>query len=197
MHHNYRGSIPKEKNIASSVKEENEPAEEDWVQGLEEVKQRQETEQALEQVCIQIGIVEQSKHYINQIIFGILLSQHVLSVQRCQLITQRDALCEMLNQGTSSNTTGASNNTRNQETVECKLFQFRLASNLLVLIALKYFYQLSVQACQTPTTDCNQQRANFINNKASSLTLFASLLRLTDLICEKNSKTEVTVSEKV
>lgn len=120
----------------------------------------QNTEQEAVQMQ-QLQILDNSLKYTTYIIVGILLSQRVLRIQRCQLLNQ-----------TSSN---------------CNVFSIRITSNIIILIALFFFYQLSESLLCAETTSCEQRKSNQINHIASALVLIASSLRFIDLLCNQPS----------
>lgn len=120
----------------------------------------QNTEQEAIQMQ-QLQIIDNSLKYTTFIIVGILLQQRVLKIQRCQLL--------------------------NQTSSDCNVFPIRITSNIIILFALVYFYQLSESLLCAESTSCEQRKSNQINNIASALVLIASSLRFIDLLCNQPS----------
>lgn len=116
-------------------------------------------EQARAQVQMQqqLKILDDSCKYTNFIIIGILLNQQTLKIQKCQIL--------------------------NPQAQTANVYPLRLGSNLLILCALFFFFQLSETILCNPNADCRQRSSNRINNIASTLVLIASVLRLMDLLC--------------
>ena len=120
----------------------------------------------------QIAVIEQSQNYILLIIVSILMSYHVTAIQKKQL---QCALC--------GNQNG-----------QCSCFPdtepLSLTSNVFVLIAVVFFYQLSLQTANGPHETCAQKRAADQNSLASLFVLLAAILRLSNLLgirCESES----------
>ncbi|SET44579.1 hypothetical protein [[Clostridium] polysaccharolyticum] len=115
-------------------------------------------EQARAQVQMQqqLKILDDSCKYTNFIIAGILLTQQTLRIQKCQIL--------------------------NPQAQTANVYPLKLSSNLLILCALFFFFQLSETVLCNPDADCSQRSSSRINNIASTLVLIASMLRLIDLL---------------
>ena len=109
-----------------------------------------------QQLREQLSILDNSLTWTNFIIISILLNQQVIRKQRCQLI--------------------------NQTSNDNCIYRLRLSSSLIIIITLFYFYNLSEYLLATSSSNPTNLKSNRINNVASGLVLFASILRLLDLL---------------
>lgn len=118
-----------------------------------------------EQVCGQLQIVDESIWYLILIIVSILLSFYSVKIQRQQLV--------------------------NLITPECcqektpDIFPIKLVANVLVLISLYFFFNLSASNLnqnQENEVLCNSNKNNYT---ASFLVLLAAIIRFFDIIYVK------------
>lgn len=130
---------------------------------MDQQAQAEAEAQAQEQIQQQIQILDNSCKYTTYIIIGILLQQKTLRMQRCQLTCQAAGI----------------------ETPPANVCPYRMASSIIIIWALCYFLNLSnsIVENETEDTSCRQRCSNQVNNIASCIVYFASLLRFSDLIC--------------
>ncbi|MEG0541771.1 MAG: hypothetical protein RR461_02595 [Angelakisella sp.] len=124
--------------------------------------QSTQTQPTQAQVCEQVAIIDQTLHYLQQIVIAIFLSYFTVTIQREQLIC---TICP-------------------EKCCDClpDIFPIKIISSLLTLTALVFFYQLAVNSCCQPATDCAQQQSKQIGYLASALVLIAAVIRFFELI---------------
>lgn len=112
----------------------------------------------------QIAIIEESQNYILLIIVSIVMSYYVTNIQKkqlqCALEGSPTGLCACLPD----------------------TYPVSLTSNVFVLIAVVFFFMLSLQTAQGPHETCAERQAAQDNSMASLLVLMAAIIRLTNLL---------------
>lgn len=112
----------------------------------------------------QLDIVKQSHSYLGLIIFSVVLSYYVLGIQKRQLECR----------------------TSSQDIKSCECLpeteQITLIASILIIIALRYFFCLSVQTSQAACNSGTGTKAANRNMLASFLVLAAAILRFWNLI---------------
>lgn len=108
----------------------------------------------------ELSILSESQNYIVYVIIGILLSYYSISIQKEQLICSYTGTdCSYL---------------PNQLLIQ-------LTGNILILIAVFFFFNLSAVNLETPTDNSKLQSSNELNYVASLLVVIATVIRFYDL----------------
>ncbi len=108
----------------------------------------------------QLKTLDKSLYYMLVIIAAVFLSYYAIILQKKQLLCapQDEAYCFP------------------------DSLQFRRGSSVLVVAALIFFFSLSLQAQNTPSLTCKQEKSRNINFISSILVLAAAVLRFSDVV---------------
>lgn len=116
------------------------------------------------ELCGQLNIVNQSQGYLEMIILSVIFSYYVLGIQKkqleCGIAPQTIASCECLPETES----------------------ISLIASILVIVALRYFFCLSVQTAQDACKSGVRIKQANRNALAGFLVLAAAILRFWNLI---------------
>lgn len=113
------------------------------------------------ELCRQLGIADTSLEFLIVLLLSIGLSGQGVAIQR-------EGLCRML---------------RGEGETVPDVFPIRLAASALVIVALTYFFGLSLDSWEESRGgDCLSRRSADRNAWASLLVLAAALIRLWDLV---------------
>lgn len=116
------------------------------------------------ELCSQLNIVNQSQGYLEMIILSVILSYYVLGIQKkqleCGIAPQKIKNCECL-----------------PETEPISL-----TASILVIVALRYFFCLSVQTAQSACESGRGIKQANRNAIAGFLVLAAAILRFWNLM---------------